>query len=114
MTEEIYEFVTIDRQDGPFTVPGEIVKICDNDPHSKDKFVALIKISEDVTEPTPESGKEVDFTTIDGIGATVATRIKAEGYRTPNDLQDIEPEELADQIKGLGVGRAEQLLEEVQ
>ena len=112
MTEQIYEFVTVERTDGPFTVPGEIVEILENDPHSKKKFTALVKISQDVVEEETSEEEEIDVSSFDGVGETVATRLKAAGYKYPSDFSDVTPEEVAEEVKGLGPGRAENIFEE--
>jgi len=109
----IYEFIQIERQDGPFEVPGEIVEVCDPQPHSKKQFTALVKISKDVLVEDENGEEEVDFASFDGVGTTVATRMKAAGYRFPSDLEGVDPEDLADEVKGLGPGRAEEIIENV-
>lgn len=112
----IYEFITIERTDGPFELPGEIVEILEDSPHSKQKFTALVRLDnsdEDVVEEDEDSWL-VPYEEMEGVGATVATRLKASGYRRNTDLQDVDPKDLADEIKGLGPGRAEKIIENIQ
>lgn len=109
MTEHIYELVQVENNGGPFTVPGEIVEIVTEDSYSKQKFIVLIKLSESVTEEDEEEVEEVDWSEVDGVGATVATRMKASGFRSKEDVVDENPEEMAAEVKGLGPGTVEKI-----
>lgn len=110
----IYEFIQVERRDGPFELPGEIVEVCNDHPHSKQKVTYLVRIDSDsdvIQEGDGTEEEEIEYGAIDGIGEIVATRLRASGYKFPSDLTDVESQALANEIKGLGKGRAEDILE---
>ena len=109
----IYEFITVERTDGPFEVPGTIEEILDNDPHSKQKFTALVRLDSDAVEED-ESDVTIDFADLEGVGETVATRIKAAGITTKSDVLSQDPKDMADEVKGLSANRAEDIMQQVE
>lgn len=110
----IYEFITIEVQDDPFEIPGEIIEVCDESPHSKRRFTALVRLCENVVEEDENSEEEIDWTVFDGIGEKVSTRMRAEGYRTKSDFLDSDSDEISENVKGLGPGTTEKINNELQ
>jgi len=106
----IYEILEFETVDGAFESPGEIVQIFENRPQTKSHFTALVRLDSESYED--DGGKEeemVPLETIDGVGQTVAERMRAARYSTVSQIRQADSDEMVRDVKGLGMGNVENI-----
>lgn len=82
----------------------------------RDRFIS-VAVSREPEPPAfrnpPTSEDNPGLESINGVGPTYASRLRKAGYNKPSDLIGTSPEEIA-KIAGVGTGRANSWLEQIQ
>lgn len=106
-----YTFLTIEKED-VMDIPGEIVETYTNNPHSREKFAALVKLGESdsvQSDDAEDSSPVINYEEIDGVGNATAKNLVVAGYETEDDVAGTSVEELSE-VDGVGNTTAENII----
>lgn len=117
-TVESGRFKLKGTDDAGHTVAGKLENLCDRyesqdgrkASHKAEAIDEAIGLIGEDTEP--DDFDDVDFTEIDGIGATTAQKLRSSGFTVKKDIREASDEELLD-VYGMGSSNLENLREEI-